>query len=256
MIVDASAFVGEWPFRRLLYTTPEKLLRKMDELGVEKAVISRLENVFYKDLLVGNRELFDIVHQHPDRFIRAYTINPAFPGWEEDLEICRNDLGMRVLRLHPNYHAYRLMDECNIALMKTAQQHGFVIIITIGMEDERHHHWLAKVPDVDISQITSLVNSFPEIRFLISGGKYREVTAVWNGAGKRDNLFVEVARVQGPQGDIEGLCKLMGADHVLFASHLPLIVPESPKMSIEMAEIAEADKQKIFSGNAERLYGG
>ena len=52
-MIDVNAFLGEWPFRRLPYAQPEDRLRKMDALGIEKAVVSRLENVFYKDLLVG-----------------------------------------------------------------------------------------------------------------------------------------------------------------------------------------------------------
>src|SRR5688572_5748468 len=110
-MIDANAYLGEWPFRRLPQRTPEAMLRKMDALGIEQAVVSRLENVFFKDLLVGNRELHALVRQHPDRFIPAFTINPAFPGWREDLRICVDEMGMRQLRLHPNYHQYRLLDE-------------------------------------------------------------------------------------------------------------------------------------------------
>src|SRR5262245_8580128 len=98
-MIDANAYIGEWPFRAIDYTTPDSLLRKMDAMGVEKAIVSRLANVFYKDVLVGNRQLHAIVRRHPDRFVPAYTINPAFPGWEEDLQICIAELGMRHLRL-------------------------------------------------------------------------------------------------------------------------------------------------------------
>ena len=72
-MIDSNAYVGEWPFRRLPCSQPDTLLRKMDALGIEKAVVSRLENVFFKDLLVGNRELHKIVQTHPDRFFPAYT---------------------------------------------------------------------------------------------------------------------------------------------------------------------------------------
>ena len=68
-MIDANSFLGEWPFRRLPYAQPEDRLRKMDALGIEKAVVSRLENVFYKDLLVGNEELHAIAQRYPDRFI-------------------------------------------------------------------------------------------------------------------------------------------------------------------------------------------
>ena len=37
-MIDANAYIGEWPFRRLNHAAPDALLRKMDALGIEKAV--------------------------------------------------------------------------------------------------------------------------------------------------------------------------------------------------------------------------
>jgi predicted TIM-barrel fold metal-dependent hydrolase len=254
-MIDANAYLGEWPFRRLEYTTPESLLRKMDSLGIERAVVSRLENVFFKDLLVGNRELHAIVRRFPDRFIPAYTINPAFPGWEEDLEICRQEFGLRFLRLHPNYHQYRLMEEPGQAILERARAEGLVVIITLGLEDPRHHHWLVKVPNVATSDIQQALNAFSDVRVLIAGGNYGEVTAIWQGLVKKENVFVENSRVQGPVGDVELLCGLMGADHVLFGTNLPLHYPEAAKLSIDYAQLSPADKAKLFHHNAARLFG-
>ena len=186
-MIDVNAFLGEWPFRRLPYAQPEDRLRKMDALGIEKAVVSRLENVFYKDLLVGNEELHAIVQRFPDRFIPAYTINPGFPGWEHDLDICINDFGMRNLRLHPNYHQYsrlkgnvpriaeargypnyqqyHFLDDQAQALLGKAEEHDLVVLISIGVEDPRFAHWLMKVPSVTMIDAAEAVNGFPGVRF-------------------------------------------------------------------------------------------
>lgn len=276
-MIDANAFLGEWPFRRLPYAQPEDRLRKMDALGIEKAVVSRLENVFYKDLLVGNEELHAIVRRYPDRFIPAYTINPGFPGWEHDLEICINDFGMRNLRLHPNYHQYsrlkgnvprmvearglpnyqqyHFLDDQAQALLGKAEEHDLVVLISIGVEDPRFAHWLMKVPAVAMIDAAEAVNGFPGVRFLICGAVFSEVTSLWSTAYHRGNLYFENSRVQGPIGDVDDLCALMGADHLLFGSNLPINYAESAKLSIEYAEVAADVKQALFHGNAERLFG-
>lgn len=276
-MIDANAFLGEWPFRRLPYAQPEDRLRKMDALGIEKAVVSRLENIFYKDLLVGNEELHAIVQRYPDRFIPAYTINPGFPGWEHDLEICINDFGMRNLRLHPNYHQYsrlkgnvprmveargnpnyqqyHFLDDQAQALLGKAEEHDLVVLISIGVEDPRFAHWLMKVPAVTTIDAAEAVNGFPGVRFLICGAVFSEVTSLWSTAYHRDNLYFENSRVQGPIGDVDDLCALMGADHLLFGSNLPINYAESAKLSIEYAEVAADVKQALFKGNAERLFG-
>src|SRR5262245_6964334 len=100
-MIDASAYLGAWPFRRLQCTTVGRLLEGMDGRRIERAVVSCLENVFYKDQLTGNRALYESTRGYADRLIPAYTANPGFPGWETDLEICIEEFGMKVLRLHP-----------------------------------------------------------------------------------------------------------------------------------------------------------
>src|SRR5687768_11080566 len=92
-LFDVNAAVGDWPFRRLPCNTVERLLERMDRIGIQRAAVSRLENVFYKDCLAGNRELHELIAPHASRFLPLYTINPAFPGWDTDLEICQRDLG-------------------------------------------------------------------------------------------------------------------------------------------------------------------
>jgi uncharacterized protein len=253
-LIDASAYVGEWPFRRLPCASPDALLRKMDTLGIERAVVSRLENVFFKDQLAGNRELHDIVQPHPDRFIPAYTINPAFPGWQDDLQICIDDLGMRYLRLHPNYHQYDLLGPQSVALLEQAQSHRFVVLLTLGLEDPRTHHPLVRVANVSTADAADTVNAFPQLRFLIAGGNFSEANAVWRQVDKRENLHVETARVQGPIEDVEKLCRTLGAEHLLFGTNSPLTRHESPKMSLDDAAISDAERQQIASANARRLF--
>lgn len=254
-MIDSNAYVGEWPFRRLPYSHPDNLLRKMDALGIERAVVSRLENVFFKDLLVGNRELHAIVQAHADRFIPAYTINPAYPGWDEDLAICLAELGARNLRLHPNYHGYELLGQENLRLLEIAREHNLLIMIAIGLEDVRHHHRLVIVPDVAAGDIAQTVNAFPDMRFLVAAGRFSEVTGIWRNVDKRENLYMENSRVQGPIHDVAKLCDVIGPDHVLFGSNSPLHYHESAQLSIETeSQITDAVKQQLFHDNAARLF--
>ena len=254
-MIDSNAYVGEWPFRRLPYSQPDNMLSKMDTLGIEKAVVARLENVFFKDLLVGNRELHTIVQAHPDRFIPAYTINPAYPGWDDDLHICIQELGARIIRLHPNYHQYELLGRENLRLLEIAAEHGLLVSIAIGLEDVRHQHWLVKVPDVAAGDVAQMVNAFPHVRFLVTAGRFGEMTSIWRSVDKGENLYVENSRVQGPIHDVAKLCTAIGPDHVLFGSNAPLHYHESAQLSIETeAHITDAVKRQLFHDNAARLF--
>src|SRR5688572_6798807 len=93
-LIDVNCAVGEWPFRRVPCNTVERLLERMDRLHIARAAVSRLEAVFHKDCLVANRELAALVAPHAGRFFPLYTVNPGFPGWEDDLEIVVAELGL------------------------------------------------------------------------------------------------------------------------------------------------------------------
>lgn len=254
-MIDANAYLGNWPFRNLRYTTHIALLDKMDALGIEKAVVSPLENVFYKDQLAGNRQLHAEVGHHADRFLPAYTINPTFPGWEEDLAICVQEFGMRVMRLHPNYHQYALDSAEGTAVLEAARGHGFVVVLTTGMEDTRHHHPLVKVPDVPSEQVAAAVSAFSDVRFLVAAANFSGINAVWTQAAHSANLHFDISRVQGPVGDIEKLCATMGTGRVLLGTNLPLHVPEAATLAVEHAKITADERANIVRGNAARLFG-
>ena len=254
-MIDANAYLGNWPFRKLRYTTHIALLDKMDALGIEQAVVSPLENVFYKDQLAGNRQLHAEADHHADRLLPAYTINPTFPGWEEDLAICVREFGMRVMRLHPNYHQFGLDSAAGSAVLEAARAHNFVVILTTGLEDTRHHHPLVKVPDVPGEQVAAAVAAYPNVRFLVAAANFSGINAIWSQCAQPRNLHFEVSRVQGPVGDIEKLCGTMGADRVLLGTNLPLHVPEAATLAVEHAKITAAEGRLIVQGNAVRLFG-
>ncbi len=274
-MIDANAYIGEWPFRRLNHATPDALLRKMDTLGIEKAVVSRLENVFYKDVMVGNRELYEIAQEHPDRFVPAYTINSAMPCWELDFTRCVEEYGMRNLRIHPNYHQFTLLEPHTtrvmdasleayaqyhmltsnaLALLECIKTHDLVVLLTLTLEDSRWHHWHVKVPPVTTTDAVEAICTFPDVRFLVCTGRYAHIADIWRRSYKNDNLYFDVSRVQGPVDDIEQLCAQVGADHLLLGTNCPIFYPESAKLSIEHAEITDREKELMLSGNAKRLF--
>ena len=77
MIIDVNAYIGHWPFRKIEYDTAEKLLRLMDNKGIDIACVSNLNSIFYRDVMEGNIELIKQIKTHTDRFIPFGLINPA-----------------------------------------------------------------------------------------------------------------------------------------------------------------------------------
>src|SRR5262245_33148554 len=190
-LFDVNCAVGDWPFRRVPCNTVDRLLRRMSRLGIHRAAVSRLENVFYKDCLSGNRELAALIAGHADRFVPLYVLNPAFPGWERDLDLCVAELGLAGghggLRLYPGYHGYSLEGPEAAALLSRAQAMQLTVSVAVRLEDERTHHRLYRVSPVPASALAGVMATFPAVRWLATGLKAPQIAAVWDGlpAGAR-----------------------------------------------------------------------
>ena len=57
MIIDVNAYLGHWPFRQLRHNTVKGLLNLMDRNGIDKAMVSSINAIFYKNCHAGNEEL-------------------------------------------------------------------------------------------------------------------------------------------------------------------------------------------------------
>src|SRR6185295_12969376 len=85
MIIDVNACLGHYPFRSLRFNRAETMVDLMDRNGIDRAVVSSLHAVFYRDAHRGNEELFEETKAHRARLIPVATLNPKYVGWGHDL---------------------------------------------------------------------------------------------------------------------------------------------------------------------------
>ena len=257
MIIDVNAYLGMWPFRRLRYNTPEGLLRLMDRAKISSAVVSS-SSVLYRNSHEGNLELAEEIEPYRDRLIPFAVINPSYAGWREDLKECVESLGMKGLRLHPNYHDYRLTEDCASDLIKETVDRGLPVSIALRMEDERQHHWLVRVPPVSTYDLAEAINRFPEATFILTYIHYREAEPILNACPDRENFYIELTShylFGAYPNQLQSLVEKMGAERILFGSGMPLKYPEAALMKIECLDVSEEEKEKILHKNAERILG-
>jgi len=274
MLLDINAYVGHWPFKQLQYNTCSKLLERMNNYGVDVSVISNLNGVFYKNTQSANEELFNETgsdKRFKDRFIPFAVINPIYAGWREDMEFCITKMGMKGLRLYPQYHDYEITDPSFIELVKRARDRGIPVAIDIRMVDSRQRS-LMDIPVFDynapvkkdiITKEWAVINIVPIVKEVLDA-KYIIVN-VANSIRLSDD-DIEVIKKADLVFDTSGralsnlpeLIKRFGKEKFAFGSHAPILDYLSGRIRIESMSEDEADetvKELLRYGNAKRMIG-
>jgi predicted TIM-barrel fold metal-dependent hydrolase len=254
MIVDINAYLGHFAFRRLRHNTPESLLALMDSKGIDKAVVSSVGAIAYRNPQAGNEEMAAEIGGHRDRLIPFAVINPFYAGWQDDLKICHEEFGMTGLRLYPKWHNYQLRDPCCRELVNEATERGMTISIPVRVEDSRERSWLLDVPDVPLEEIVDLVKAHPKSHFiLLNGAGYTGSPLGRKDNGLPSNYAIELSRLTALLGNELGqLVTNLGGERVMFGTGMPFSYPDPALVKLEVLEASEPDKEKVRSQNAAR----
>jgi hypothetical protein len=272
MLLDINAYVGHWPFKQLQYNSCAKLLERMNKYSVDVSVISNLNGIFYKNTQPANQELYEELQsdkRYNGRFIPFAIINPIYAGWREDLEICITKMGMKGVRVFPQYHDYEITDPSFVELVRLTRDKGVPIALDIRMVDSRQRSWM-DIPVFDPGERSDIIfkewqlrNVVPIIK-AVPDAKYIIVN-VANGLSLNDEelgLIRQADVLFDTSGrslsDLPGLIKRFGREKFAFGSHSPILDYLSGRLRIEYMNDAEADeatKELLRSGNAKRLIG-
>lgn len=256
-MIDVNCYLGHFAFRQLRNNTADGLLRMMDAKGIEKAVVGSAAAVTYRNTLSGNEELYREVKSHRDRLIPFAVINPGYAGWADDLKICREEFGMRGVRLHPGWHNYKLADACCRELVAAAAEHKMPVSIPIRVEDNRQRHWLVDVPDEPLAAINDLVKANPKATFILAAGSGFTRCAL--GKKQNDlpkNYYIEICRVTALlANELAQLVNNIGAERLIFGTGMPFHYPDPAILKLKVLDISEADKERIRHANAAKLLG-
>ena len=265
-LVDSNSFIGEWPERRLNGSPPParhdlvaQRLRLMDRLGIRRAAVALLDGVLLKDARVANSELHSLLAGHADRFFPVYTLNPTFPNAAAHLEICLQEYGLApgtgAVRLHPSFQGYAMDDPRVVAALRHLQRLDLPVVLTLQLEDSRIHHPAIQVPDPDPAAVADLVNKWPEVRWVLAGGRTAEISGIGRRLWREARCWFDIARVQGPMDCVRRLRDSLGVERLLFGSDLPFIYAESPIMELADARLDPDDDAAVRFGNAQAALG-
>ena len=250
MICDAHAWIGHWPFQSLPERTATGLLRQMDRNGIDKALVGNLNGLLYKDAHEANHELAREVRRHRDRLVPCAAINPTYSCWREDLQQCRDDFGMPVLRLVPDYHGYKLTEKAAEELVAEAHALKMTPAIVWRVVDPRGRHPLDPGREARDADVLGLVNKFPKASFLMLN--FRGVP----GGHRMDKpaCYFDITQFMGRNGlRMEEEIRKYGADRFVFGSGMLLRYGKPARIGLDACRLTKAQREAIHWRNLSRM---
>lgn len=252
-LIDVNVNLSRWPLRSLRYDRTPDLVAKLRGHGVAQAWAGSFDALLHKDLREVNARLADECRRHGRGMMLPFgSVNPARPDWEEELRRCAEEHKMRGIRLHPNYHGYKLDDPAFARLFGLAAERRLIVQIALMMEDERMMNPVLRVPPVDPAPLGDLLKRFPVARVVLlnamstlSGDRLSTLT-------KAGEVHVEISMLEGV-GGVAGLLKTVSSSRILFGSYAPLFYFESALLKLHESEISADDLKLIGHENARRV---
>jgi uncharacterized protein len=256
--VDTNVSLFQWPLRRLPCDETPRLVEKLRQHGVTSARAGTFEGMLHKDLRGANARLADECQAQGEGILVPFgSINPTQPGWEQDLRLCVERHQMPGVRLHPNYHGYKLDDPAFAEVMSAAVERGLIVQIAVHMEDERMMQPLLRVAAVDVAPLVELLPRWPKANVVLLNAmnvvSFDLASRLLTIEGA--SVYVETATLEGV-GGLERLFAAVPRQRILFGSHAPYFYFESAALKLRESALSAPQLAAARYKNSEQLYFG
>jgi predicted TIM-barrel fold metal-dependent hydrolase len=254
-VLDVNVSLSRWPFRRLAGEEPSALVAKLRGKGVVQAWAGTFDGIFHKDLGAANARLAKECLEFGQGLLVPFgSVNPTLPNWQEDLRRCQEEHKMPGIRLHPNYHGYKLDEPVSRELLKLAAARKLIVQLALCMEDERTQHPLMRVPPVDPGPLAGIVDSEPELRLVILNVFPQFGIEKLRPLSNSGRVYFDLSMVERI-GAVARLAEQVSFPQVLFGSNYPLFYLESALLKVQESGLTETQERAVLVENARRLMG-
>lgn len=246
-LIDCHVYLGSDPFRRLGAENTAEFVQMLVRRGVTEAWAGAFEGLLRRDVADVNRELVQACKDTPLR--PCGTINPTLPDWQDDLRRCAEQHGMRVIRLHPNYHGYDLQAPAFRELLTLAAKHRMLVQLVVQMEDGRTQNPRVQVEPVDLKPLAGLLQALPEARIMLLNANAAMLLRHLQAC---PNVWLDFAMIEGV-GGVENLLKTWPLERLVFGSFAPVFYWESARLKMQESALNAAQAAAVQWQSASAL---
>ena len=245
-IIDVNAWTGHG----LTHPVPgaaADVCAALTGVGVERICLAPLDAAWCHNPHAVNSVVYDAAAVHRE-VLATPVLDPTIATWEEELDRARG-YGVRLTKLLPAYSGYDMA--AAEPLLSGLAAAGLPVLVQVRLEDPRHHHPLARVPDVPAAQVAAMAAMHPELPVIIGGATSGAILALRDELAAVENLFADLSQADGMDA-VRRMLEHGLQDKLLFGSHVPLFEPLAGLARI-LPELDDATAAALLGGNAARL---
>ena len=227
--------------------TVEGLRQSMARGGVDASVVLNIATNAHQQKSVN--DFAAAIHTGTDIFSFG-SVFPDSPDALEELERI-HALGLKGVKLHPDYQGFFVDDPKWKPLYRKISQLGLITVFHAGKD-----YGFAPPYGAMPQRMATALSWFDS----------PVIAAHWGGVGCGEEvleylcgreIYFDTSFGYGtmPKNFSEKILEKHGADRFLFGTDTPWHTPEMELRLLDSLHLSEADREKIFSGNAKRLLG-
>lgn len=261
MIIDIHAHSGNINQALFWAADAAKLEEYADTAGVDLLCVSAARSIMY-DATEGNLEL-DRDLKNTSKLLGYVVINPMFPESVKDLRLLASNPKFRGVKIHPDYHGYDMKSQAiQDFLGEVADQVPMMLF---------HVSCMPGTGFAAATEILRFAKKHPKTNIVMAhmagifqNGSYPyfpnfEGLEAVQAAGY-ENIYVDTAHhlMYVYPGVMERMVELIGPDHIVYGTDVPLQGPKQMRFAIETIVglgLSQADQDKILFGNSKRILG-
>jgi len=252
MRIDVNAFLGSYPYRRVPGTSPDALLAAMDRTGIDRAWVSHLPGIFWRDPAAGNAWLYEAARGQA-RLRPVPAVHPEMAGWESVVREAA-DAGAPAVRCDPTFYGIAPVSPAMRALVAACGRAGVPLMLAVRLEDGRQRHPNDHAADLPAAAIRALVRADAAARLIVTHADRPFVEEVHFGStpDEASRILWDICWIWGPPEDhLETLLRTVGPERFVFGTGQPLRIPENSLAKLDLLDLSAADRAAIEGGNLE-----
>ena len=246
-VIDVNFSLGKWPGRDL----PPLGAAELQAKGITHAITGSFEALLARDLTAVNAQLAEACAKSGGSLIPAGSVNPLLPAWRAEMKRCRDQHGMKVVRIHPGCHGYALSDAVFDELLGEATRAGLALQLVAQIEDVRTQHPLWRTRVVDLAPLAGLLQRHPQARVMVLNANAAIFSTALRGCS---SVWADWAMLEGV-GGVDNLLQSWPREKLCLGTHAPFFYPEAGLLKIAESALADELEVQVTASNARRFLG-